>query len=96
MRKFLILWLNCFKLIVSKFKGRRRKLMKQPIQQSDFRILLVEDDPGDVELIQILLTEQKSWAATLKNASTLSEGIALVQEDQEIDVVLLDLSLPDE
>ncbi len=70
--------------------------MKQPIQQSDFRILLVEDDPGDVELIQILLTEQKSWAATLKNASTLSEGIALVQEDQEIDVVLLDLSLPDE
>ena len=70
--------------------------MKQPTQQSDFRILLVEDDPGDVELIQILLSEEESWVATLNKASTLSEGIALVQEDQEIDVVLLDLSLPDE
>ncbi len=96
MRNFLILWLNCFKLIVSKFKGRRSKLMKQPTQQPEFRILLVEDDPGDVELIQILLTEQKSLAATLKSAPTLSEGIALVQEDHEIDVILLDLSLPDE
>ena len=70
--------------------------MKQPTQQSDFRILLVEDDPGDVELIQILLSEEENWAATLKNASTLREGIALVKKEQEIDVVLLDLSLPDE
>ena len=67
-----------------------------PNRQADFRILLVEDDPGDVELIEILLTEVKNWAATLKNASTLREGIAILQKDEEIAVVLLDLSLPDE
>ena len=68
----------------------------QPNRQSDFRILLVEDDPGDVELIQVLLSEVENWAVTLKNAPTLAEAIALLQADGEIDVVLLDLSLPDE
>ena len=63
---------------------------------SDFRILLIEDDLGDVELIQILLRESENWTATLKNVPTLREGIALLQEEEEIDVVLLDLSLPDE
>ncbi|MDJ0576704.1 MAG: response regulator, partial [Xenococcaceae cyanobacterium MO_234.B1] len=36
------------------------------------------------------------WAVTLTSASTLTEGIAVLQEEREIDVVLLDLSLPDE
>ena len=71
--------------------------MTQSTQRSDFCILLVEDDPDDVELIQILLSELESYAVTtLKRVSTLTEGIALAQKDQEIDVVLLDLSLPDE
>ena len=75
---------------------KKTQLNTQPNRQSNFRILLVEDDPGDVELIQVLLSEVENWAVTLKNAPTLAEAIALLQENGEIDVVLLDLSLPDE
>ena len=64
--------------------------------QSYLRILLVEDDPEDVELIQVLLSEVRNWAVTFKSASTLREAIAILQGKEKIDVVLLDLSLPDE
>ena len=68
----------------------------QPNCQPELRILLVEDDPEDVELIEILLSEIRNWVVTFKNASTLREAIAILQGKEEIDVILLDLSLPDE
>ena len=97
MRKFLIFVMNCFKLVMGKCSTRKKdKLTTKSNHQSDFRILLIEDDPGDVELIQVFLRESNSWAVTLTSASTLTEGIAVLQQGREIDVVLLDLSLPDE
>lgn len=56
-------------------------------------ILVIEDNPGDQELLKILLNE-----AGLKHelwfSKTLSAGFDVLQSS-EIDVVLLDLSLPD-
>lgn len=57
------------------------------------RVLLVEDNPGDVRLIRELLAEVGS-EVQLSCADRLSAGIAGVLEDS-FDAVLLDLGLPD-
>jgi predicted DNA binding protein/DNA-binding NarL/FixJ family response regulator len=68
-------------------------------------ILLVEDNPGDVRLLEELLEEatDRSEATIgrpaagmdgLRHASTLDEGLQRLT-DESIDVVLLDLGLPD-
>lgn len=60
----------------------------------DFNILLVEDIPGDVMLITELLLESKRFTFSITNADTLKAGLELVEKD-DIDIVLLDLGLPD-
>ncbi len=58
------------------------------------RILLIEDNPGDARLIRELLDAREGASFDLKHAARLSTGLArLVQGN--IDVILLDLSLPD-
>ncbi len=57
-------------------------------------ILLIEDNPGDVRLIQELLSETANTAHTLVSADTLMKGLTMLGE-QEFDVILLDLGLPD-
>lgn len=56
-------------------------------------ILLIEDNPGDVNLLQLYLKES-SVKHDLHHAETLYEGVELAQ-NRAIDLVLLDLSLPD-
>lgn len=58
------------------------------------KILLVEDNPGDVRLIQEFLAEAKRSRFDLKCADTLSQGLKQLEQG-DIDIVLLDLSLPD-
>ena len=58
------------------------------------KILLVEDNPGDVRLIRIYLAEAGMAAFELAHADRLAEGLRRVRE-ADFDVVLLDLSLPD-
>lgn len=58
------------------------------------RILLIEDDPGHARLIQEMLKETKSLSFVLQWAARLSDGLASAQSGK-IDLVLLDLSLPD-
>jgi DNA-binding response OmpR family regulator len=58
------------------------------------RILLVEDNPADARLLQILLKEAGSAPLEMRHADRLSTGLKYVAEPG-IDVVLLDLSLPD-
>jgi PAS domain S-box-containing protein len=58
------------------------------------KILLVEDNLGDVRLIQVYLAEAGMAAFELAHADRLAEGIRRVRE-ADFDVVLLDLSLPD-
>lgn len=58
------------------------------------QVLFIEDNPGDVELIEALLDDLDTRHVELTVANTLNRGCALL-EDNAFDVVLLDLSLPD-
>ena len=57
-------------------------------------ILLIEDNPGDVRLIKEMLESVPEFLGTIRSTGRLSEGLSAIG-DQGIDVVLLDLSLPD-
>lgn len=67
------------------------------MQQSTIQLLLIEDNPGDVRLIQEMIlsdgrhTRQRAYVDT---ATNLRDGLDRHQQGN-YDVVLLDLSLPD-
>lgn len=65
------------------------------LQDYPTMILLIEDDFQDVELIQEYVAKSKHWAITLESVDTLSCGLERLK-DGGIDLVLCDLSLPDE
>ncbi len=56
-------------------------------------ILLIEDNPGDTQLVKIFMKDA-AFKYELYLAETLFEGQDVINK-QEIDIVLLDLSLPD-
>jgi signal transduction histidine kinase len=58
------------------------------------RILLIEDNPGDARLIQEYLSDLKDIEYNLSTADRLQKGLDTL-ESEFIDVVLLDLNLPD-
>ncbi len=58
------------------------------------KILLVEDNPGDAGLTKIMLAGSGTLEVDVIRAERLSEAILTLSE-QVIDVILLDLSLPD-
>ncbi len=66
------------------------------MQRNSFALLLIEDNPGDTRLIQLMLTEAVDSAFTLTCVDRLAKGIAqLTADTAAFDAVLLDLSLPD-
>ncbi len=58
------------------------------------RVLLVEDDPGDAELVQISLRRAHETRYDVWHVETLGDAQACLGRD-DFDLVLLDLSLPD-
>jgi PAS domain S-box-containing protein len=58
------------------------------------KILLIEDNPGDIRLIQIMLSELGNRRLALSVAKRLSDGASCLSTE-DVDIVLLDLSLPD-
>jgi len=58
------------------------------------RILLIEDDPGDIKILRQQLSNYKEAAFSFAAEGLLSEGLARLTREN-FDVVLLDLSLPD-
>lgn len=58
------------------------------------KILLVEDNPGDVLLLQEFLWDVTSVECHLKQAQQLEEALRFL-EQESFDVILLDLLLPD-
>ena len=58
------------------------------------KVLLVEDNPGDARLIQEVLKEEASHRFTLQLVDRVSSAKELLAQD-DFDLVLLDLSLPD-
>ena len=59
-----------------------------------FQLLLVEDNPGDVDLARERLSDVPDYAFELTCVGRLREAIEVLQQAR-IDAVLLDLSLPD-
>lgn len=58
------------------------------------RVLLVEDNPGDARLVELLLSDVVNSAFDIVRAATLGEAFERLNKN-EFDVALLDLSLPD-
>ncbi|MBI3445676.1 MAG: EAL domain-containing protein [Magnetospirillum sp.] len=57
-------------------------------------VLVIEDNPGDARLVELYLHEDPARPFHVIKAARLSEGLAALQAEP-VDVVLLDLSLPD-
>jgi PAS domain S-box-containing protein len=62
--------------------------------RSFHKILLIEDNPGDARLVEILLEESDFNECEIVNKTTLKEGIEALMSF-EFAAVLLDLTLPD-
>ena len=58
------------------------------------QVLLVEDNPGDADLIRYLIAEIEPAGFTFRHETTLAGGLAALSLEP-FEVVLLDLTLPD-
>jgi two-component system cell cycle sensor histidine kinase/response regulator CckA len=58
------------------------------------KVLAIEDNPDDAELLRRMLVKAKEPSFTFLQASRLFEGLQLLREGS-FDIVLLDLRLPD-
>jgi PAS domain S-box-containing protein len=57
-------------------------------------VLLIEDNPGDARLVREHLSDRFGTACRLHEATTLGGGLRWL-DSQRVDLILLDLSLPD-
>ncbi len=63
---------------------------------AEIQILLIEDNPGDARIIQEWLKEDPPIQFKLTHSDSLDQGLAiLARQEARIEIVLLDLSLPD-
>ena len=62
--------------------------------EGQINVLLVEDNDGDARLVTTYLHRAEHLTFTLERADRLGKGLERLQEGG-IDVVLLDLTLPD-
>ena len=59
------------------------------------KILLIEDNPGDARLVELLLGEADLDNCQINNKTTLADGLAALREADDYAAILLDLTLPD-
>ena len=64
------------------------------MQQKAMPILLIEDNPADAYLVKVYLNDA-SVRHELYHVETLFEGLSMLRERGDIQIVLLDLTLPD-
>jgi len=58
------------------------------------KILLIEDNPGDARLVEVLLSESDLLDCKITNKTSLTDGMEAM-EHEDFAVILLDLTLPD-
>ena len=58
-------------------------------------ILLIEDNPRDVDVLREELGESEKLVFDLQHVVRLSEGLAYLSDNLQTDIILLDLNLPD-
>jgi diguanylate cyclase (GGDEF)-like protein len=66
----------------------------QPMSDGHNTVLLIEDNPGDARLIELMLAEDPDTPFRLSCVDRLSRGLEFLSA-QKPGIVLLDLSLPD-
>lgn len=66
----------------------------EAVPAARIRALLIEDNPGDARLIELMLAEADRGAFEVRHVSRLEDGLRQLGNGS-IDVVLSDLSLPD-
>jgi len=66
----------------------------RPVASHEIRILLVEDDDRDAELVHTLTSDIGDMRIQIKHADRLTAAIELLQQER-FDLVLSDLGLPD-
>ena len=78
-----------------------RRFPRERVQQGEakmaerhLKVLLIEDNPGDVRLIRAMLAESRDIVFHLESADSLSAGME-PRAKAQVDLILLDLSLPD-
>ena len=59
------------------------------------KILLIEDNPGDARLVEILLGESDLLNCKITNKVNLADGMAALEAADDFAAILLDLTLPD-
>ncbi len=62
--------------------------------REELPVLLIEDNPGDVRLVEYLLATSDMFHCRIVNKTSLQEGLAALSQT-DFPVVLLDLTLPD-
>ncbi|KQC08159.1 MAG: hypothetical protein APR62_05320 [Smithella sp. SDB] len=63
-------------------------------KKNRIKVLLIEDNPGDIRIIREMLSEDSHNVFEVVQADHLSQGLECLKDDN-IDVILLDLGLPD-
>lgn len=58
------------------------------------RVLLVEDNPSDARLVEMMLTERQDGSFVVERVARLADAVAALDR-ANFDVILLDLGLPD-
>ena len=59
-----------------------------------FRVLLVEDEPGDTRALLTLLSTVGEGGAEVEHVGCVEDALAYLDRETAIDLVLLDLGLP--
>ncbi|MFQ6616915.1 MAG: response regulator, partial [Fidelibacterota bacterium] len=72
--------------------GRRNR--ENLIGDQTIQLLLIENDAGDVRLLKELLSEMEFPRFNVTTADTLARGLAILKQN-DMDIILSDLSLPD-
>ncbi|RLB95977.1 MAG: hypothetical protein DRH50_02585 [Deltaproteobacteria bacterium] len=76
---------------------KRSNLLEKKMnkQSKIIKVLLIEDNPGDARLIKEMVSEVDGAKFDLKHVNRLSTGLKHLVAAEDIDLVLLDLGLPD-
>jgi K+-sensing histidine kinase KdpD len=65
------------------------------MDEQSIRVVMIEDNPGDVDLVRAILSESHYLTIDIKVAVRLSDGLALLSHTPSVDIILLDVFLPD-
>jgi signal transduction histidine kinase len=63
-------------------------------EQQQIRVLLIEDDPGDADLVRALAAEARDIRLDIRSVDRLSTAVEILQRES-FDLILSDLGLPD-